>query len=298
MKYLSEKRYDLKKITILFNLVVLNALVYAQNPISFGQPWEKDGVSLNLTQIDIRSSDGEPAAVRAWFYFFNASGQRVLVDINYDMIYLNDSFGNKYVDWEGGTASVWVDSGSSYSFSRYYSTNRQSKSRVPTRSGFVQVNVMKFSRIENVAWHYFINPALSPVQRPSVNTTFNIGQAIIGNNVSINLTNIDVRASNGEPAAVHAWYTIINNSDSRKLIEINFSHIYIIDGFNRQFIDWEGGGVVSVWLEPRQEYKFDRYYSEMSGVRSRMTSGSRYVLIKLNNILGINNAQWCYDIIY
>ena len=278
---------------MLFSAVIANA---QSNPL--GQPWENSNVSLNLIRIDIRASNGQDAAVQAWFSFINASGQRILVDINYDTIYLIDSFGTRYIDWEGGTNTVWVEPGERYAFSRYYSTSRKTRSRIPSQSRFIQVIVNRFSRIENVSWYYMINPDLTIIPHPASGTFYYVGQPIRATDISINLTNIDVRASAGEAAAVRAWFTVMNHSNTRKLVEIDFSHLYITDAFNRQFIDWEGGGVVSVWIEPGQGYNFNRYYSEMSQVGSRITSGSRYILINVKKMLGINNSQWCYDIMY
>ena len=114
-----------KLIFFLFFIVFLNISIYAQETIRFGQPWENNGVSLNVVRIDVRTSQSsQDAAIQVWFYFFNYSGQRILVDIDWDAIYIIDNQGNKYIDWEGGITNRWVDTGDNYAFSRYYTINR------------------------------------------------------------------------------------------------------------------------------------------------------------------------------
>jgi len=279
--------------------IIFNNSINAQETIRFGQQWENNGVLLNVVAIDVRTSQShEAAALQVWFYFFNYSGQRILIDLDWDSIYVIDNHGNRYRDWEGGTTNRWVDTGTHFAFSRYYTINRGERSRVPSGVNRLQIIVNNFSRIQNISWEYYINPILRQINRPPNYTTLNIGQSAQSNDVALTLTNVDIRTDQShEAAAVRAWFSIVNNSNTRKLLELNFFHIFVEDSFGRQFIDWEGG-VTTIWLEPRQVYNFSRYYSEMSGRRSRMTSGSRYILIKTNNFSGIRDIQWGYDITY
>jgi hypothetical protein len=263
-----------------------------------GQPWEEDGVSLNLVRLDVRSSGGEPAAVQAWFRFFNYSGQRLLVDVDWNEIYIEDNAGTRYVDWDGGgNASVWVESGSSYDFDRYYTVTPGERSRVPSDAEFMRVVVEQFSRLTDLHWHFAINPELNPILPPSPDETYAVTQSWESTDLSLTLNNLEVRSTAGEPAAVRAWFTITNQSNSRRLIEVDFSRIFILDGFGRRFIDWDGGGFISIWLDPGQSYEFNRYYSEMAGVQSRVTRGSEFVLVIAQGVAEIDHAQWQFDIV-
>jgi hypothetical protein len=70
----------------------------------------------------------------------------------------------------------------------------------------------------------------------------------------------------------------------------------LTDSFGRHFGDWEGGGLFAVTIEPGDTVGFDRYYSEMSGRRSRITRGALFVLLHADRVMEIENGLWRVDI--
>lgn len=265
-----------------------------------GLPWEQNDVSLNLIRLDLRAeSDSQLAASQAWFRFFNLSGQRLLVEIDWNNIYMEDSQGSRYVDWEGGgTTSVWVDAGSSYDFNRYYTKRPDNRSRVPSSATHVLVTVEEFSRIGNAIWKWDINPVLTPIVPPSSQAVKPIGGNWEQNGFSLALVNADIRAeSASQAAAAQLWFVLTNNTNERRLVEIDFSHIHMIDSFGRRFIDYEGGGIWAQWLDSGESLEFYRYYSEMAEESARITRGSDFVLVIAERLARIDFAQWRIDIV-
>lgn len=265
-----------------------------------GQPWEQEGVSLILTGLDIRAeSDSGDAAARGAFRLFNKVGQRLLVEIDWNNIHLEDGLGNIYVDAKGGgTTSVWVEAGDSFKFERHYARQPGERSRVPSEAGAVLVVVDKFSRIRGARWQVDINPELLPIGVPSAETVKGLGEAWEQGGMALILQNIIVRAqSDSGDAAVKASYSLVNNTGERRMVEIDFSHLYVVDSFGQRFSDWDGGGLVSRWLEPGQSLDFERAYSRASGQRSRITRGAEFVLVRAERIGYLESAQWQFDIL-
>jgi len=265
----------------------------------FGQAWENDGVLLNLVKLIIRANDDYgDAAVQAWFYFINYSGQRILVNTDWDNIYITDNLGIVYRDWEGGNDNRWIENGDRYSFYRYYTINRQQRSRVPVTANYIKIIANQFSRIKNASWIYYLNPEMKSISSSLSEPSLNIGETVSEKEILLTITDIEVRADQKyEDAAIRVWFSIKNNSTDKKPVILNYSHIIAEDSFGKQFIDWNGK-VETFWLDSKKEYKFNRYYSEMEDTRSRMTIGSEFILVKINNFGGISNALWRYDIVY
>ena len=265
-----------------------------------GQPWEQEGVSLVVSAVAIRSeSDWQDAAVQVWFRFFNKTGDRLLVDIDWSTIHLEDSLGNRYLDWEAGeTTSTWVEPGDSLNFDRSYTRQPQERSRVPSGAAFVQVVVDRFGRVANARWEVRINPALAPIAAPDPGSVRGVGETWEQGGLALTLKEIQVRAEGDwQEAAAQAWFVLTNRGSDRLLVEVDFGHIYLVDGFGRRFSDWEGGGRWVTWLEPGESREFDRSYSEMAGWKSRVTRGSEFVLLQVEKLGPIERAQWRFDIV-
>ncbi len=263
-------------------------------------PWEQDGVSMTATRVEVRAeSDWKDAAAQVWFRFFNKTGQRLLVKVDWSDIHLEDSLGNRYVDWEGGgTTNVWVETGESYDFDRYYTRQPGERSRVPANAAFVQAVVDRFSRIVGARWQMDINPVLSSVSAPDPAMVKGVGEIWEQGDLALTLEEIEVRAdSDWQDAAAQAWFMLTNVGSETALVEIDLGYIYLVDSFGRRFGDWEGGGLIVQWLEPGETVKFDRYYSEMAGQKSRVTRGSEFVLVNVDRLGGIEGAQWQFDIV-
>lgn len=167
--------------------------------LKLGEPWEQEGVQLNLVKVDIRAGGGgESAAVHAWFRFFNKTGQKLLVEMDWNDIYLEDSLGNRYVDWDGGgTNAVWVEAGRSLNFDRYYTTKPGERSRVPSGAEFVTVIAERFSRVRDARWRVDINPPLSPIPAPEPGTVKRLGESWKQAGLELKLKDIDIRAGEG-----------------------------------------------------------------------------------------------------
>jgi len=263
-----------------------------------GEPWEQAETSLNMIRLEVRAeSNWEDAAAQVWFRFFNKTGQKLLVEIDWSKIYLEDSLGNRYVDWEGGgSTSAWVEAGASLDFNRYYTRQPRERSRVPSNASFVRVVVDQFSRIADARWQISINPALVPMQAPG--TAKRVGEAWEQGGLALTLKNLQIRAeSDWEDASAQAWFVLSNRTNERRLVEIDFSHIYMIDSYGRRFSDWEGGGLMSQWIDPGKSLEFNRYYSEMAGQRSRITRGAGFVLLEFEGLGSIDSGQWQFDIV-
>jgi murein DD-endopeptidase MepM/ murein hydrolase activator NlpD len=265
-----------------------------------GEPWEQAKVSLNVIKIEIRSgSDSSNAAARVWFRFFNKTGQKLLAEIDWNDIHLLDNQGNRYVDWEGSeSTSDWVESGESLDFDRYYTRRPGERSRVPSNANFVRVVVNRFSRISDARWQYDINPFLVPIAAPSPGTMKEVGETWEQGGLALTLKNIEIRAeSDSSNAAARVWFTLVNRTNERLLVEIDSGYIYLVDSFGRRFSDSDGGGLTTQWLDPGESWEFDRYYSEMAGERSRITRGAEFVLVKIDKIGPIEGVQWQVDIV-
>lgn len=265
-----------------------------------GDPWESEGVQLNLINLDIRTGEyGEDAALRAWFSFINKTGQRILVDIDYARLYIEDSRGNRYVDYYGSkTDSVWVDAGQRFDFNRYYSRVAGQRSRVPADAKYITVVAEKFSRLANVRWRFDINPQLAPVSAPAPATVKKTGESWEQGGIQLTVTNVDIRVGQyGEDAAFRVFYKATNRTNQKVLLEIDYADLYLTDSFGVRFIDYYGGGYETAWLDPGKDLEFSRYYSTRASARSRISPGAEYVLVIVRKFSRLQNVQWQVNIV-
>jgi hypothetical protein len=232
-----------------------------------------------------------------WFRLFNKTGQRLLMDVDWRTIHLEDSLGGRYVDWRGpDTTSLWVEPGSGFDFDRYYSIDAGKRGRIPHGAGPVRVVVDQFSRISGARWQVAINPTLTPIAAPAEAKA--VGDPWEQDGLSLTLTKLEVRAEgDSDDAAAHAWFRLTNHTNQRLLLELDLGHLYLQDSFGRRFNDWQGGGVLNLWLDAGQQWDFDRYYSEMAGTRSRITHGAAFMLVQVEKLGLLHGVQWRLDIV-
>ena len=264
-------------------------------PTRINQPLEQDGVSLTACAIEVLAEDdyGDHAA-RVWFRLVNKTGQRLLVDIDWTNIHLEDSLGTTYIDWDPGEpTSVWVETGENYDFDRSYAVVPGSRSRVPADAAFVQVVAPQFSRVTEARWQYDLNPALQAVAEPAAGTTKGLNEAWEQDGLLVRLTGLEVLGESdyGDHAA-RAWFEVVNQTNQELLVEIDYGRIAVIDSYGRRFGDWDGGGLYAVTLEAGETQSFNRYYSDLSGSRSRVTRGARFVVVQAESIGRVAAANW------
>jgi hypothetical protein len=265
-----------------------------------GALWEADGVVMNFTRLELRAgNDPGDAAIRAWFVLFNNTGQRLLVDIDWNNIYFEDSFGIRYVDWDGGgLTSTWLNPGASYFFDRYYTIEPRERSRVPASAEYIQAHITEFSRIQNARWQFAINPMLSPLNLEDFAETKEIGETWEVDGLRITVTDTEIRTlSDREDAAARVWFNIENMTNESMLVELDLGRIYLTDSFGRRFSDWDGGGFWSFSLNSGESRSFDRYYSEMAGTFSRITRGSEFVVIQAFEVGRVPQTAWYIPIV-
>ena len=267
--------------------------------LRINQPWEQGGVSLTARTIQVLAeSDYGDHAARVWFRLVNKTGRRLLLPIDWNAIYLMDGQGTRYGDWEGGLTSVWIEAGDVFDFDRYYGVTPENRSRIPSDAASVQVVVDQLSAISAARWQYDINPMLSPVAAPAADTTKAVGETWELNGLSLRLAELEVLAESdyGDHAA-RARFELTNSTNRTIIAEVDFGHIALFDSFGRRFGDWEGGGLYAVTVEAGETIDFNRYYSEMSGQQSRITRGSEWVVVSLDNVAGIAAGAWRLDIV-
>ena len=283
-----------------------SALSSLPTPVSgavhvLGEPWEQEGVQLNLVAIHIFAGSGGyyDAAIYASFMFLNKTGQKLLVEIDWNDFHVEDSFGTRYVDWYGGgTDARWVEAGQIFSFDRRYSTEPDEPSRVPSEAEFVTVVAKRFSRIRDARWKVDINPPLSPIPAPEPGTVKGLSESWEQGGLELKLKDISIEAGEGgRSSAVQAGFGLVNRSSQRILVEIDFASIYVVDSFGRRFIDWAGGGLTTMWLDSGQEFDFSRGYARSAGEGSRITRGAEFVLVTVEKLGYIENARWQIDIV-
>lgn len=273
-------------------------LAGASGVVAINQPWEQDGVTLTARTIDIRSQeDGDAAAARVWFRLINKTGERILIEIDWNNIHLEDSFGTRYVDYSGGgTTSEWIEPGANFDFDRHYTTIVEQPSRVPGNAAFVQVVVDSFSRVQNARWQFDINPALTPISPPPAGESKAVGEVWEKNGLTLQLADLRIHDDQNGDAAARAWFALTNATNQEILVDIDFGRIYLLDSFGRRFGDWDGGGLMTQTIGPGQTIEFDRSYSEMSGRFSRITRGATFVTLVVDNTAGQGTALWTFEI--
>ncbi|MBP8948610.1 MAG: protein kinase [Candidatus Promineofilum sp.] len=268
-------------------------------PMRINQPWEQGGVSLTARTIQVLAeSDYGDHAARVWFRLVNKTGRRLLLSIDWNAVYLEDGQGTRYGDWEGGLTSVWVEAGESFDFDRYYSVIPENRSRIPSDAAFVQVVVDQLSSVTAARWQYDINPQSQPAAEPPADTTRSVGEVWEQDGLALRLAELEVLADSdyGDHAA-RAWFELTNNTNRSLIAEVDFGHLALFDSFGRRFGDWDGGGIYAVTIEAGETITFNRYYTEMAGQYSRITSGTEWVLLTLDSVAGINTGAWRLDIV-
>ena len=266
-------------------------------PAPLGWAFEQDGVQLNLISAEIRAeSADELAAAQLWFALLNKTPQELLVEFDQDRIHIEDLDSVRYVDWGGsGVQSFWLSPGDHTIIDRYYTIVPDKTSRIPASALPVVVYVEQLSRVKNAQWVIGGKPLLTysdgdPAR--SLGSRFDLG------GLAVSLKDLGIRTSaDGEPAAFHASFSVGNASAQRRLLELDYSYIYIEDSFGTRYIDWEGVGTYSAWLDPGQEYVFDRYYSTEYHAESRIPVGAEYVVAVSEGIGSGQRIQWRVDIV-
>ncbi|HYO50546.1 MAG TPA: hypothetical protein VEW94_11910, partial [Chloroflexia bacterium] len=66
-----------------------------------GQVREQDGVSLAVTRIEIMDGNSGSFAASVNFRLLNKTGKKLLATLDWDKVHLEDSLGNRYVEWQG-----------------------------------------------------------------------------------------------------------------------------------------------------------------------------------------------------
>ncbi len=266
--------------------------------LHIGEAWEQNGVEFNMIWLDVRATDNwEDAAFHVQYVFWNKSGQKILVEWNTRDFSIVDDKGNSYIDWEGEKAtSTWVEAGAEYRFDRYYTTIPGERSRVPAGTNTVWVKVAQFSRIQNVIWRYDINPVILPISKPT--DALKIGEIRGQGNLTLAITDVQISTTDsGGDAAVRVFYGLKNVGSDKIVVDIDFTKFYVLDSYGVRYMDWEGGGLTSRWLNPGDVWQFDRYYTTAYHERSRISPGSEFIVILVNECSTIQNVQWVYDII-
>jgi hypothetical protein len=111
------------------------------------------------------------------------------------------------------------------------------------------------------------------------------------------LKKLDIRVgSSGSSAAVAAEFELSNVGPSRILVELDSIYFYVEDSFGVRFIDYDGGGMSGIWLDSKRTETFSQYYSAQAYERSRITSGSQFVILTIKKLGSIENARWKFDI--
>ncbi|MCC7354590.1 MAG: hypothetical protein IT330_12655 [Anaerolineae bacterium] len=266
-------------------------------PAPLGWPHEKDGLQLSLVQASIYTdADSSSSAARLSFVVLNKSSQRVIVQFDRSQVYLTDSAGTRYNDWEGtGAESFSLEPGGSRSLNRYYSTTVRKQSRIPLSALPVTVHVAALSQVTGAQWVVSGTPV--PTYKDG-DTAGQVGSALAVSDFEVTLTSIQVQAS-ADPgaAAVRAFFSVRNKSAQRRLLELDYIYIYVEDSFGIRYIDQYGPGLASVWVDAGKEYQFNRYYSTESSKQSRVPSGASYVVIISEGIGNGTRVQWRYNIV-
>ncbi len=265
-------------------------------PAPLGWAYEQDGVQLSLIEAEIRTNtDIASAAARLLFAILNKSSQRLLVEFDQSQVYITDSAGARYVDYEGpGIQSFWLESGESNIIERYYSAAPQHDSRISPSAMPVTVHIDKLSKVNGAQWIIGGSPIY----------TYSDGEAAgsLGNPLGIDdfeviLTDLEVRTTEDvASAAFRALFSVRNKSSQRKLLELDYAYIYIEDNFGTRYVDYDGVGLFSTWIDPGQEFEFERFYSTQYQTPSRIPIGTSYAIVICEGISNGARAVWRVDI--
>lgn len=276
-------------------LTATNSIVVSnERPVDapIGWPIEQASIQLNVVRADIRTSaDSEPSAIHMWMTLLNKSPERILVEMDHNKIHLQDAAGTRYVDWDGpGTESFYLDSNQLRIIDRYYTIQPGERSRVPSSAIPVTITVDQLATIQDAHWVVGGPPVRTYIEGSAVGE---VGSTQPLADFQITLEKFDVRTSaDSEPAAFHAWFIVRNSGSQRKVLEIDRANIFIEDSNGRRYIDYDGGGFNAIWLDPGQEYRFDRFYTTTYGERSRIPDNVSYIVVISEGIGGGGRIQW------
>jgi len=261
-----------------------------------GWPMEDDSVQLNLLGAEIRTDDDyERAAARLWFVVLNKAPREQLIEIDHGDIYILDIAGTKYVDWEGsGDQSFSLNPGQFKIIDREYSVAPDQRSRISPSLLPLTIVVEEVSTLRDAKWQVGGLPVPTYREGDPVGAS---GDAMPIGQLELTLTSLDIRTSSSyEPAAFRAFFKVENLSSEERLLEIDHAHLFIEDSYGNRYFDWEGAGISSVLLGPREDFTFDRYFTSNYDERTRLPSGASYVVVICGCVPDAPVAQWRVDI--
>jgi hypothetical protein len=262
-----------------------------------GQVREQDGISLAVTRIDIITENSGSYAASVNFRLLNKTGKKLLATLDWDKVHLEDSLGNRYVEWQGqDTESVTLEPQASKSFSKYYSSGQDEGSKIPASAEFVDVVVEELSHVSDARWRFNINAPLVAIPTPEPSSVKAAGESWEEDGLELTVSEIEVTAGNGASFAAQASFELKNTSNRRRLVEIDTNYIYMLDSFGQRYGNWQGGDIISRWIEPGKSWNFDGYYSLMVGEQSTIPTDADYVLVKVEQLGPLKDKMWRYDI--
>ena len=153
----------------------------------------------------------------------------------------------------------------------------------------------KFSQIENATWRYDIYPISESISPPL--TAIKTGDAFRQGDLELVVKDVYIRPSDDSNRwAVRVWYELRNVGSKRIVVDIDYAYLDVMDSFSARFMDWDGGGLYSIGIDPGKNFQFDRTYSTSHHEQSRITTGAEFVLVNTSHISGFPDAQWVYII--
>jgi hypothetical protein len=262
-----------------------------------GQVREQGGISLAVTSINISTENSGSFAASVNFRLLNKTGKRLLATLDWDKVHLEDSLGNRYVQWQGqDSESVTLEPQTSKGFRKYYSSGPDEESKIPASAEFVDVVVEELSHVSDARWRFNINAPLVSMPTPEPASVKAAGESWEEDGLELTVSEIEVTAGNDASYAARASFELKNTSNRRRLVEIDTNYIYVLDSFGQRYGNWQGGEIMSQWIEPGNEWKFVGYYSLMVGEQSTIPTDADYVLVKVEQLGTLKDKTWRYDI--
>jgi hypothetical protein len=244
-----------------------------------GWPIEHEGIQINIVNSEIRTeSEYESAALFVRYSVLNKSPQKLLIEFNADNTFAQDTQKVKYVDWESDKPlSFWLEAGQLKLVERHYSKVPKEKSRIHASALPVTVHIENLNGVFSGAWTLG-GPAVGTYSEGESSCSFN--ESCPSGSFDFVLSQVEIRSiSEYDSAAFLIVFNIKNTSTERKLLEFDYANIFVEDNFGNRYIDWEGAGLSSKWLEPDKDYKFERYYSSQRNTRSRIPADTQFVVV-------------------
>jgi hypothetical protein len=263
-----------------------------------GQPVEQGGVSLIVPLIEVYEEGRSNAPVRVSFRILNKTGTRLTVPVDWTKIHVEDSLGNRYVDNNSKDArSFTVEPQEAYDIDRYYTQRVGVESVVPPEAEYVDVIVESFSRVSGARWRFPINVVLAPMPTPDPATVKAEGEGFEADDLQLTVDRIEVQAEQGRSfAPIEVRFSLKNNSNRRRIVEIDTSLIYVLDSFGQRYSDYRGGEILSGGIDPGENMEFTRYFSLMKNQESLVPTSADFVLVRVDRLGPIENAAWRFDL--